>query len=212
MRSFLPSRIEGQDVGAAGFAAPGGAERVAGLRSFAARRRRASPCPRRRWSRSRPTHTLSSHPARTRRRACDGRRPADAERWFRRRRAPRDRHCGRGSGRRHRCRRHRPIADRVRADRTRCRTDRSARKRTPRVAPLRRRSARNTRMRPASLSATNTSPFGAVRMMRGPDKPEANRLTSKPFGTIGFWIGPVHYSDDIPARIWQGQAPENLAA
>ena len=42
-------------------------------------------------------------------------------------------------------------------------------------------------MRPASLSATNTSPFGAVRMMRGPDNPEANRLTSKPFGTIGFW-------------------------
>jgi hypothetical protein len=46
---------------------------------------------------------------------------------------------------------------------------------------------RNTRMRPALLSATNTSPLGATRMMRGSARPEANRLTSKPFGTIGFW-------------------------
>jgi hypothetical protein len=44
-----------------------------------------------------------------------------------------------------------------------------------------------TRMRPASLSATNRSPFGAVRISRGSLRPEAKRLTSKPFGTIGFW-------------------------
>jgi hypothetical protein len=48
-------------------------------------------------------------------------------------------------------------------------------------------SARKTTMRPAALSATNTSPFGAVRINRGATNPEANRLTSKPFGTIGFW-------------------------
>ena len=36
-----------------------------------------------------------------------------------------------------------------------------------------------------SLSATKMSPLGATRMMRGPLKPEANRLTSKPVGTAG---------------------------
>ncbi len=45
---------------------------------------------------------------------------------------------------------------------------------------------RSTRMRPAPLSATKMSPLGAVRMIRGPARPDANRLTSKPFGTIGF--------------------------
>jgi hypothetical protein len=41
-------------------------------------------------------------------------------------------------------------------------------------------------MRPAALSAANTSPLGATRMRRGAARPEVNRLTSKPFGTIGF--------------------------
>ena len=44
----------------------------------------------------------------------------------------------------------------------------------------------STWIRPAALSAANTSPFGATRMMRGASSPDANRLTSKPFGTIGF--------------------------
>ena len=61
--------------------------------------------------------------------------------------------------------------------------------------------ARSTRMRPALLSATNTSPFGAVRMRRGPDRPEANRLTSKPFGTIGFCSSVRRTDPDgIPCR------------
>jgi len=47
-------------------------------------------------------------------------------------------------------------------------------------------SARSTLARPARLSATNMSPFGAVRMIRGPARPEANRLTAKPDGTSGF--------------------------
>ena len=45
---------------------------------------------------------------------------------------------------------------------------------------------RSTTIRPAELSAANTSPLGATRRMRGPSRPDANRLTSKPFGTIGF--------------------------
>jgi len=46
-------------------------------------------------------------------------------------------------------------------------------------------SGRNTLTRPARLSATNMSPFGAARMSRGVVKPEANRLTAKPEGTTG---------------------------
>ena len=45
---------------------------------------------------------------------------------------------------------------------------------------------RNTTMRAAPLSATNTSPFGATRMSRGPVQPDANKLTAKPAGTVGL--------------------------
>jgi hypothetical protein len=47
-------------------------------------------------------------------------------------------------------------------------------------------SCRADRTRPAALSAANGSPFGATRIRRGAERPEANRLTSNPFGTIGF--------------------------
>ena len=40
-------------------------------------------------------------------------------------------------------------------------------------------------MRPARVSATKISPFGATRMMRGPLKPSANNSILKPGGTCG---------------------------
>ena len=40
-------------------------------------------------------------------------------------------------------------------------------------------------MRPARVSATKMSPFGAVRMMRGPLRPSANNSILKPAGTCG---------------------------
>jgi hypothetical protein len=43
--------------------------------------------------------------------------------------------------------------------------------------------ARSTRTRPAPVSATKMSPFGATRSSRGPAKPEANCCTVKPAGT-----------------------------
>ena len=45
--------------------------------------------------------------------------------------------------------------------------------------------ARSTRMRPAAVSATKTSPFGATRIARGASRPVANRATVKPGGAFG---------------------------
>ena len=42
----------------------------------------------------------------------------------------------------------------------------------------------STVTRPAALSATKTSPFGATRMTRGSLSPEANRLTAKPSSAL----------------------------
>ena len=42
-----------------------------------------------------------------------------------------------------------------------------------------------TRMRPAPVSATNTSPFGATRMTRGSASPCAKSSTAKPGGAFG---------------------------
>src|SRR5262252_116735 len=47
---------------------------------------------------------------------------------------------------------------------------------------------RNTRILPATLSATKISPLGAARIRRGPSSPSASRLTLKPPGTTGFWL------------------------
>ncbi len=45
---------------------------------------------------------------------------------------------------------------------------------------------RSTRTRPAPVSATKMSPLGAVRSRRGPERPLANGLTSKPAGTLSW--------------------------
>jgi hypothetical protein len=45
--------------------------------------------------------------------------------------------------------------------------------------------ARNTRMSPASVSATKISPFGATRSTRGLFRPSANKSILKPSGTFG---------------------------
>ncbi len=44
---------------------------------------------------------------------------------------------------------------------------------------------RSTRMRPAAVSATKTSPSGATRISRGASRPVANRVTVKPGGAFG---------------------------
>jgi hypothetical protein len=45
--------------------------------------------------------------------------------------------------------------------------------------------ALSTVTRPATLSATKTSPFGATRTTRGSLRPEANKLTAKPSSAFG---------------------------
>ncbi len=40
-------------------------------------------------------------------------------------------------------------------------------------------------MRPAAVSATNTSPFGAVRSSRGASSPSAKSVTLNPGGACG---------------------------
>src|SRR5712672_3300585 len=45
---------------------------------------------------------------------------------------------------------------------------------------------RKTRTELAALSATNTSPFGATRMARGPPRPDATISTEKPAGRLGL--------------------------
>src|SRR6516165_1993171 len=49
--------------------------------------------------------------------------------------------------------------------------------------------ARRTRIRPGSDSATNMSPFGATRTVRGSRRLEANSSTRKPGGTLGAATG-----------------------
>ncbi len=46
---------------------------------------------------------------------------------------------------------------------------------------------RSTRTRPAALSATKISPFGAARSSRGLSRSLANSLISKPAGTSAAW-------------------------
>ena len=126
---------------------------------------------------------------------------ADAARSFRPGRVLADRRCGRESGQRNRCCRYRPIRDLVPADRTQCQMDREDRQRTrPSRRPADRSAAEPGCARPP-LSAANTSPFGATRMRRGDFSPEANRLTSKPFGTCRLLrVGARDSSDEIWCR------------
>ena len=52
---------------------------------------------------------------------------------------------------------------------------------------------RNTRMRPASLSARKISPFGAVRRKRGLSRPEAQSSTLKPSSATGHALSGSGY-------------------
>ena len=93
----------------------------------------------------------------------------------------------RESERRCRCWRRKPISDCRRSGRTRSRTARRARSAkislTAGFEPSS--AARSTRIRPALVSATKMSPFGATRIWRGPLSPSANSSILKPAGTCG---------------------------
>ena len=202
MRPFLPCGSKARTSARLGFVSPCGAERMTDCHDCSSRRVElahslgdigAGP--------DRHIHDVV-RPARTPRRACGDRRSADAGRRPRPGRAPSGRRCGRGNGRRNRCCRRRPIADRGRADRTRCRTGQAGRRRTPSGCVASPPLGRSTRMRPAALSATNTSPFGA-------DADDARRREagSKQVDFKAVWddwlllVGAVHYFDDIPYRL-----------
>ena len=58
--------------------------------------------------------------------------------------------------------------------------------------------ARNKRIRSAPLSARNTSPFGATRMVRGRSRPEAYSSTANPGGTCS--VAPAGRSTTDGAR------------